>query len=156
MTYRIGEIEKSFKRWSEKIEKNVAEKQRQVAIELCEEVKSRAPINTGRYVSSIKVGETKIENHVITTEVYTDLLVGGDNPKWANKPLGAFLEWGTGIKGANTGKAGNYGHSYRLTPWAYFSKELGHWVTTTGIIAVPHFFPALQLIKSKYKYYWRH
>lgn len=150
MTYKIDEIGTVFENYTKKLIPKVEKAQKDVAEQLCKEIKIRAPINTGRYVSSIKVGDVQHEGDKLSIAVYTDLLVGGDNPKWANVPLGAFLEWGTGIKGSQTGKATQYGYSYRMTPWAYFSKELGHWVTSKGMIAIPHFSTGLAFIKPKY------
>lgn len=129
----------------EEIIKKVVEIQRKHAIKLWEEVVERAPLRTGNYLASIQLGETIVEDGVISTEVSSDL-----NSGWNNVPLGALLEFGTGTEGMET-NVYNHGKSYRLTPWVYFDEYLDRFVTTSGMIARPHFYPALMKIQPEYK-----
>lgn len=133
----------------EKIEK-LKEAQRETAKKIWEDVVSNAPLRSGDYIASIKLGETEQNKNVITTIVYSDLMVGGDNPKWAKVPLGCLLEWGTGVKGAGTNTF-EHGYGYRLTSWTYYDKYLHTFITTDGMVARPHFFPSLQNNVALYK-----
>ena len=118
------------------------------------DVKANAPIRSGVYASSIKYKTATFKDNVISAEVYSDLLVGGDNPKWANLPLACFIEWGTGIVGANSNTF-NHGFPYTMNSWTYYDKYLHKFIKTKGQIARPHFYPALQnnvgFFKSKIK-----
>lgn len=138
-----------FEKAIEKIIINKVKKiQREHAEELHREIVANAPINTGRYASSITLGDTVIKDGVITTKVFSDLKV--ENEGWTNVPLGALLEFGTGFYGR---ASNNYSHgfSYRLTPWVYYSEELGRFVKSEGMIARPHFYTSLQKIAPRYK-----
>ena len=146
----IGKLEKKFMFFSEKLQKHVIDRQKECAMDCLAYVKQAAPVRTGTYADSIQMSDTTVNNGVIETKVYSDLLVGGDNPKWANIPLGCLLEWGTGMKGASSNTY-NHGHSYRMTPWVYYDEYLGQWVTTTGIVARPHWFPASCRIKPIFR-----
>ena len=146
----IGKFNANFTVWGKKTIQKLAEAQAKVAKDIQNDVKANAPIRTGTYQSSIKVSETKINKGVITTEIYSDLLIGGTNPKWAKVPLGCLLEWGTGIKGLSTNTF-PHGYDYRLTPWTYYNEDLQRFITTTGMIARPHFHTALMKNKPNYK-----
>lgn len=146
----IGKLQKTFRLFGEKIERQVIQKQRECA-EICQQyVKESAPIRTGRYAESIQVSDTTVNGGVIETKVYSALTVGGDNEKWKNVPLGCLLEWGTGIKGMATNQY-NHGYSYRTTPWVYYDEYLEQWVTTSGIVARPHWYPASRRIVPVFK-----
>ena len=147
--YTIAEYSKKLLVVGQKAKNRVANAQHEFAEYLCEEVKKNAPVDTGAYRDSIKVSETVWDGDTVTTSVYSDMLVGGDNPKWQNVPLGSLLEWGTGLKGLQTNTQ-NHGFPYRMTPWRYYYKKIGQWVTTIGMIARPHFLPAMLLNKRKY------
>ncbi len=116
--------------------------QRNTAKMIWEDIINEAPLQSGRYIASIKISDTTITKEKISTSIYSDLLVGGNNPKWANIPLACLLEWGTGIKGAISNTY-NHGYSYTLEPWTYYDNYLHRFLTTDGIIARPHFLPAL-------------
>ena len=150
MADSIGKFSAKFNVWGEKTIQKLAQAQAKVAKNIQDDVKAGAPIRSGAYQSSIKVSETKINNGVITTEVYSDLLVGGTNPKWAKVPLGCLLEWGTGIKGLSSNTF-PHGYGYRLTPWTYYDEYLHMFVTTDGMVARQHFHTALMKNKPNYK-----
>ncbi len=145
----IDKLSASVSTWGKKLEKELVEAQRDTAKKIWEDIINTAPTRSGVYISSIKIGETEVKDGLIRTSVFSDLLVGGPNPKWAKVPLGALIEWGTGIEGANTN---NYphGYGYRLTPWCYYDEYYHMFVTTTGMIARPHFQPALLKNKETY------
>ena len=138
----IDKLSKTIFKWSEGLEIKLIDAQQKTAKKICEDVVSLAPTRSGVYVSSIQVGDTESSNGIIRTSIFSDLLVGGDNPKWANVPLGALLEWGTGIKGASSNTY-PHGYGYRLTPWCYYDEYLHMFVTTDGMMARPHFQPSL-------------
>lgn len=145
----IDELSVVLSKWGKNIEEKLILAQQSTAKKIWEDVVESAPTRSGVYISSIKVGKTNVSNEIITTSIFSNLLVGGDNPKWSKVPLGALLEWGTGIKGASSNTY-PHGYSYRLTPWCYYDKYLNMFVTTDGMIARPHFQPSL--IKNKQFY----
>lgn len=132
-----------------KLEKKFIKAHQETAEQILKDVIDSAPLRSGRYIGSIKKSDTFEKDGVYKTFIYTDLPVGGDNPKWSNVPLGALLEWGTGIQGASTNTY-PHGYSYRLTPWCYYDEYLHMFVTTDGMIARPHFLPSLQKNKNYY------
>lgn len=146
----IGKLSQRVAKWEKDLEKRLIAAQQNTAQKIWEDTVSQAPTRSGTYISSIQVSDTKVENGTITTSIFSDLLVGGDDPKWSKVPLGALLEWGTGIKGASTNKY-PHGYGYRLTPWCYYDKYLHMFVTTDGMIARPHFYPSLIQNKKMYK-----
>lgn len=145
----IDSLNKTIFKWSGVLESKLINVQQKTAKKIWEDIVSSAPTRSGVYISSIKVGNVEKSNGTIKTSIFSDLLVGGDNPKWAKVPLGALLEWGTGIKGA-TSNTYSHGYGYRLTPWCYYDEYLHMFVTTDGMIARPHFHPSL--LKNKQFY----
>ena len=95
-----------------------------------------------QYANSIQVKDAELSGNEIKSSVFSDLLVGGDDPKWQDVPVGAFLEWGTGRLGEESNL---YEHGYDYTtiePWDMHTRlqyqQTGSW----GIIARPHLYPA--------------
>lgn len=129
--------------------KDLIEAQRNTAKKIWEDVIEDAPVRSGTYISSIKISDTVVTENKISTSIYSDLKVGGDNPKWQNVPLACLLEWGTGIQGAITNTF-NHGYPYTLNPWTYYDKYLHMYVTTDGMVARPHFLPSLHKNESYY------
>ncbi len=127
-----------------RLKAKIKEVQREVAKEAWAEVIANAPLKSGDYITSIQVSDTTEQDGVIRTAVYSDKLVGGEIPKWQNVPLSAFLEWGTGPlgQGSNT-----YQHGYPYTtdaPWNAYAEYQFLTTGTWGMVARPHFYPALQ------------
>lgn len=145
----LDELGAEIKKWGVLVKDGAIKAQQETALQIQKDVKKLAPVRTGQYASSIKVSETVEHHGEFRTQIYTDLLVGGENPKWANIPLGCLLEWGTGIQGLHTNTY-PHGYGYRLTPWCYYDEYLHMFVTTDGMIARPHFLPALDKNKSYY------
>lgn len=134
----------------QKLEK-LKEAQRDTAKAIWEDTVNNAPMSNGGYISSIQVSDTKEEKDVIKTSVFSDLLVGGDIPKWKNVPLAAFMEWGTGPLGESTN---SYDHGYPYTtdaPWNFIAQMQYEQTGTWGMEARPHFYPALQKNVALYK-----
>lgn len=145
----IDRLSEELNVWTKKLEQKLIKAQQDTAKQVFNDVLNNTPIRTGVYATSIKIGETEVKDGTITTSVFSDLLVGGPNPKWAKVPLGALIEWGTGIEGSNTNTY-PHGYGYRLTPWCYYDEYYHMYVTTTGMIARPHFQPALLKNKEVY------
>ena len=124
-----------------KILPDLIDAQRETAEQIQEDAIAKAPKDTGAYAKSIKVGKTKIEGKEISTEIFTDLVVG--EGKWSTVPLGTWLEYGTGIVGQRSNKI-DHDFEYRQTPWVYFNERLNRFVFTEGMVARPHFYFALQ------------
>lgn len=145
----IDKLSEELNVWTKKLEQKLIKAQQDTAKQVFNDVLNNTPIRSGVYATSIKIGETEVNDGTITTSVFSDLLVGGPNPKWAKVPLGALIEWGTGIEGSNTNTY-PHGYGYRLTPWCYYDEYYHMFVTTTGMIARPHFQPALLKNKEVY------
>ena len=148
-TYTIAEYDKRFIVLGNNLRARIADAQHRFAEMICEEVRENAPVDTGQYQNSIVVSPTGWQGNTCITRVYSDLLVGGDNEKWAKVPLGVFLEYGTGLKGEATNTQ-EHGFPYRQTAWTYYNERYDQWITTTGMIARPHFLPPMLLHRKEY------
>ena len=152
----ISELPESFDQCIEKLKLKIKTAQDHSTDEMYMDAIERIEIPTEarnitqfiQYQNSLEKSETVFDEHEFKSKVYSDLLVGGDNPKWENVPVGAFLEWGTGPLGESTN---NYPHGYDYTtdaPWDEHTAiqwgQLGTW----GITARPHLYPALVAIKG--------
>ena len=134
----------------QKLEK-LKQAQRDTAKVIWEDTVNEAPMEEANYISSIQLSDTEVKGDVIKTSVYSDLLVGGDIPKWQNVPVAAFLEWGTGPLGETTN---DYQHGYPYTtdePWNFIAQMQYEQTGTWGMMARPHFYPALQKNIALYK-----
>lgn len=147
----IKHAEEVFSAYLKKKIEKLKEAQRDTATKIWKDVVNAAPTSSGAYISSIQLGETEQEGNTIKTSVYSDLLVGGDIPKWQNVPLAAFMEWGTGPLGESTNTF-EHGYSYTTTaPWNFIAQMQYEQTGTWGIVAHPHFFPSLQNNVALYK-----
>lgn len=146
----ISELDSAFDSFIKELEKNLIEAQQHATEYMLEDAKDRIEIpsearNTQQFVeyaNSIKIKEAEKDGNEIRSSVFSDLLVGGDDPKWADVPVGAFLEWGTGPLGE---ESHIYDHGYDYTtiqPWDMHTwlqlLQTGNW----GIVARPHLWPA--------------
>ena len=125
--------------------------QRDTAKEIWAETINLSPTEDIYYLSSIQLGDTTIDKDVIKTSVFSDLLVGGNIPKWQNVPIAAFYEWGTGPLGESSN---DFEHGYPYTtdkPWNYEAMAQFLDTGTWGMEARPHFYPALQKNIALYK-----
>lgn len=134
----------------EEILPNLINAHRKTVEKIWEDIIDSAPIKTGNYISSIEISDTKYENGCISTEIYTTLKVGGDNPKWENVLLAHFINWGTGPLGESTNF---YPHEYPYTtdkPWNEETWIQYRMTGTWGMRANPHFYLSLQKNTDNY------
>ena len=156
---KLAELSNSLTLFSDKLVDRLIEAQRNTANKICEDVKSLAP-GTGNYISSIKVSETKVENGVIRTAIYTDM-TSNDDPSIV---IGRMIEQGTGIYAlephiGHTKTFINSGYRYWYVPATSVNRAIGRLITIDGKDfyvakpqrARPHFLPSLQSNKSYYK-----
>lgn len=133
----------------QKLEK-LKEAQRETAKAIWEDTVNNAPTNSGGYVSSIQLSDTEYKSDVIKTSVFSDLIVYWPK-KSINIPLAAFMEWGTGPLGESSN---DYPHGYPYTtdaPWNFIAQMQYEQTGTWGMMARPHFYPALQKNIALYK-----
>lgn len=146
----ISQLAKSFDDFTDVLLKKLVDAQQHATEYMLEDAldrieipdEARNPSQFVAYASSIKKKDAQLEADGIHSSVYSDLLVGGNDPKWADVPVGAFLEWGTGPLGE---ESHIYEHGYDYTtdePWDWHTwlqlQQTGNW----GITARPHLYPA--------------
>ena len=145
----VSELDKDFDRFVSKLKTKLVDAQQHATEFMLEDAKENIEIpeearNTAQFVAyanSIKMKDAEVKGNEIKSSVYSDLLVGGTS-KWADVPVGAFLEWGTGPLGEESNL---YEHGYPYTtlePWDFHTwlqlQQTGNW----GIVARPHMWPA--------------
>lgn len=132
----IATLSAYLDKFTNKVIENVTKAQRETAESICEDVVDNAPMDTGGYISSIKISPTQHDGNTIKTEIYTDATVstlGG-----ATYNLGYLLENGTSphlIEPVNA----NVLH-FQIGGEDIFAKRVNH----PGTTARPHFKPALE------------
>lgn len=146
----INELDKEFEKFINELKINLVQAQQEATEYMLQDAKDRIEIpsearNTQQFIDyeqSIQIKNAEFEGDEIKSSVYSELLVGGDNPKWENVPVGTFLEWGTGPLGESSN---TYEHGYDYTtiePWDMHTwlqlMQTGNW----GITARPHLYPA--------------
>jgi len=120
--------------------------QRETAIKIMEDAKQLAPVGeTGEYRNSIKVSDTKVSENSIETEIYTDEVVETTDGKVYN--LGFLIENGTMPHAIPN--AFDWGRIYGYDSDMYKRTLDPNWHPGTN--PQPHFIPALQKNKFKYK-----
>lgn len=145
----ISKLSNEFDKFIDTLKKSLVDNQQKATEYMLDDAKKRIEIpsearNTFQFVQyeqSLKIKEAEFNEDSIESSVYSDLLVGGDS-KWADVPVGAFLEWGTGPLGEESNL---YEHGYDYTtisPWDMHTwlqlQQTGNW----GIVARPHLYPA--------------
>lgn len=128
-------------------QKILTDELRRRTVEKVEIPPCRNPSQFEAYRDSIEMADPQVKGNVITSNVHSYLKVGGNNPKWVNVPVGAFLEWGTGPMGESSNE---YPHGYPYTtdePWDMYSLMQYGSTGTWGITARPHFLPAANEMK---------
>lgn len=121
---------------------NIVKAQSDTAYVIQQDAKNLAPENTGAYKESIELGETQVNNGVITTSVYTDATVTTLSGTSYN--LGRLLEEGTRpheIRATNAQAL-----HFTIMGNDVFVKSVLH----PGTIAQPHFLPALNMNRALY------
>lgn len=108
--------------------------------------------NTAQFVAYSQSIENRVEQDgdTIRGSVYSELLVGGDDPKWADVPVGMFLECGTGELGFRTNTY-DHGYDYTLHVWDFHTWLQQLQTGTFGIRARPHVIPAFNEEIPKFK-----
>ena len=167
----ISELPKAFDKYIDTLKKSIIEAQQYATESMLQESKDRIEIpeearNTHQFITyqnSLQMKDAELNGSEISSSVFSDLKVGGDDPKWADVPVGAFLEWGTGPLGQESNL---YEHGYDYTtisPWDYHTwlqyQQTGNW----GIIARPHLYPSFihtqpilkEQIKEAIEYSWK-
>lgn len=145
----ISEIDKEFDKFVSSLKTKLVDAQQHATEYMLEDAKEHIEIpeearNTAQFVAyanSIQMKDATEDGNEIKSSVFSDLLVGGTS-KWAEVPVGAFLEWGTGPLGE---ESHIYEHGYPYTtlePWDFHTwlqlQQTGSW----GITARPHLYPA--------------
>ena len=121
---------------------NIIKAQSDTAYVIQQDAKNLAPENTGAYKESIELGETQVNNGVISTSVYTDATVYTLSGTSYN--LGRLLEEGTRpheIRATNAQAL-----HFTIMGKDVFAKSVLH----PGTIAQPHFLPALNMNRALY------
>lgn len=154
----ISELGKSFDAFLKSLDGKLIEAQNDATQYMFDNAKERIDIplearNISQFLAyeqSLKMKSAEKDGNETESSVYSELLVGGDNPKWQNVPVGAFLEWGTGPMGENSNE---FPHGYDYTteaPWDLHTLAQCEQIGTWGITARPHLFPAL--VETEFKF----
>lgn len=133
----IARLSVDMSHFSNNLIQKIAEKEELVAKKVHRDIVSGAPVRTGKYKDSIILEPTKIFKDRIVTSISSDLMVGGNSPKWKFYRLAVFIEHGTGPKGQSSYN-GRHSPVYRQTPWAYYDDYLGQLIYTYGLSATMH------------------
>lgn len=140
----IEQLELKLKSINDKIINNLIEAQRETAKVICDDVKTLAPKQTGKYAESIKVGDTEFNNNVITTEIYTDATVSAKG-NGNSYNLGYLLETGTSPHLIEPVDASVL--HFQINGEDIFAKRVNH----PGTVAQPHFSRGLEMNKLIYR-----
>lgn len=147
MARKIEQFNIYLQELSKKAEKRIMEAQQKACQKICKDIQRGAPVRTGAYRDSIKVSNTFRLSERIFTRIYSNMTLGGDNPKWQNVPLATIIENGT--------------KPHFITPrnpegvlrWedddgtVHYAK----WVWHPGTVANPHWSRALMRNKDYYR-----
>ena len=157
----INQLSKDLDEVWDKLVKNLMDAQEESAKKMWDEAVILAPMsktNGGDYISSIQVSNTKYENDVISTSVYTDMKTED------GYFVGRMIENGTGIYALedHIGKTKTFeesGYRYWYIPADKVNKPVGKLITIKGKEYYvghaqppkPHFKPALTKVRPEYK-----
>lgn len=159
----INELGKDLSKFQKKLEINLMKAQEETAKKIKEDVIKNLGHSKGKYVESIKQGETKKEESSIKTEIYTDLL-SEEDPKGNKYAIGRMIENGTGIYAlephvGHTDTFKNSGYQYWYVPTGKVERPLGKTITINEneyyVVKAqkpkPHWKPALDMNIETYK-----
>ena len=154
----IAEIQKDLDYKSKKLINNLIKAQEETARTIKDDVVSKSPKPSGEYASSIKCSDTKYEENVIKTSIYTDM------KSEDGYFIGRMIENGTGIYALepHIGTTKTFiesGYRYWYVPTSSVKRPLGQKITINGVdyyVAKaqppkPHFRPALEENISTYR-----
>lgn len=154
----IKELGKDLDSFQKRLEEKLIKAQRESAEQIQKDVKKHLGHSSGKYADSIKVGETKKEDGVIKTSIYTDL------KSKDGYFIGRMIENGTGtyalephIGHTNTFKMSGY--QYWYVPVEEVERPIGKVILIDGVefyVAKaqkpkPHWKPALEEDIEMYK-----
>ena len=147
----IAEIQKDLNYKSKKLIQKLIEAQKETAETIKADVVAKSPRPSGEYASSIKCSDTKYEENVIKTSIYTDM------KSEDGYFIGRMIENGTGIYALepHIGTTKTFiasGYRYWYVPASSVKRPIGKKITINGeeyYVAKaqppkPHFRPALE------------
>lgn len=141
----LESLSKQLNLVSKKIVDDLIKAQRDTAESICNDAKSLAPSDTGKYANTIHVTDTVVSGSRITTKIVTNkTVVAKSNGNEYN--LGYLLENGT-LEHAIP-NAFNWGVIYGFDSDMYKRTLQKDW--HPGFAEMPHFIPALNQNKSLY------
>ena len=154
----INDLVKDLDKFSKNLERNLMKAQENTAKKIKEDVIQNLGHSKGKYVDSIKQGETKKEEDAIKTEIYTDLKSNDGHL------VGRMIENGTGIYAlephiGHTKTFLESGYRYWYVPASEVDRPIGKVILIDGIefyVAKsqkpkPHWKPALDMNIELYK-----
>lgn len=154
----VEQLPNDINKLYDKLIANLMKAQHESAEKIWNRVVEIAPVDTGGYIASIQVGETKYEAGEITTKVFTDMKTED------GYFLGRMLENGTGIYAlephiGHTQTFIESGYRYWYIPADKVDRPIGRLITIKGNEyyvghaqpAKPHFKPALDENREAYK-----
>lgn len=143
----IKTLDKGLERVKNNVIKEIIKVQKQTAESICKDAQHFDP-GGGPYRESIKVGETEIKDNIISTKIYTDLVV---QAKYTGKEynLGYLLENGTMQHAIPNAFGLGYTYGY-IDRYGYKHKGTMDKDWHPGFAPLPHFIPALLSNKERY------
>lgn len=148
MAKKIQDLDKDIASVSKRLENALIRAVDTTGKTLLENVKSKAPVKTGEYISSIQKSNVEINEGYAKVSVYTDMKTED------GYLIGRIIEHGTGLYATephigHTKTFKESGYSYWFIPPE--KSKTGDWVTCYSQIARPHFQPALDTIEEPLK-----
>lgn len=136
---QLKDLSSDIKKLQKKVESNLEIANRKTAESIWEDVVENAPVKSGEYISSIKIGATEKTNKSYKTFIGSDLIVGPAKSTGKSYNLGFLLETGTDPHAIPN--AFNWGVIYGTDSEQYKRTLDPNW--HPGTVAQPHYNPAL-------------
>ena len=137
---RIEQFNIDIDKFSRRMIKRVTEAQQTACQKICKDIKSGAPVDTGRYRDSIKCSKTFRIGNKIVTRIYSNLTLYSDtNNTWNGVPLAAIIEHGTAPHFIKPHKPNGVLRWEDEDGVVHFAK----WVWHPGTVANPHWSKAI-------------
>lgn len=118
----IKEFSKDLSKFEKRLKEKLIKAQSETAEQMKEDVIKKTGLTSGKYVNSIKKGETELSNDVIRTEIYTDL------KSKDGYLIGRMIENGTGIYALEP----HIGHTK-----TFFESEYRYWYVPANEVDRP-------------------
>lgn len=135
----IKYLSSDIKLLQKKIVQNLKVANRKTAESIWEDIIENAPLNTGEYLSSIRIEDTRDEDGKYKTFIGSDLTVGPAKSTGKSYNLGYLLETGTDPHAIPN--AFDWGRIYGYDSVQYKRTQEPNW--HPGTVAQPHYSPAL-------------